>query len=282
MAWKIGITNGAYIRNGQFEEGFARMKRHGYDCVDYNLMGTDAPCYHCSREELEAEMTHIREVAAENGITVSQVHGPWRWPPQDATPEDRAERFEKMSTAVWATKFLGSPYMVVHPLTPDGASAEPHPEETRAINLDFFTRLAAVGAEAGVTVCVENMPWPDAPLTHPKALVDLVREIGSPYLKICLDTGHSAAVGIQPGQSVRDIGAELLACLHIHDNEGSRDFHWLPYTGVTDWTDFNAALHEVGYTGVVSLETSVSGKIPADIREYHEIGLCMMAKKLAE
>lgn len=282
MTWKIGIGSGGYVGSGNYEEGFARMKRHGYDCVDFGLMGTDAPCYRCSYEEMASQMTHIRTVAAANGITVSQIHGPWRWPPQDATPEDRAERFEKMSKAVWMAKFLGSPYMVVHPLTPDGAAAEPHPEETRAINLDFFTRLAAVGAEAGVTVCVENMPWPDAPLTHPKALVSLVRDIGSPYLKICLDTGHSAAVGIQPAQSVRDIGGELLACLHIHDNEGSRDFHWLPYTGVTDWTAFNAALHEVGYQGVISLETSVSGNIPADIREYHEIGLCMMAKKLAE
>jgi hypothetical protein len=41
-------------------------------------------------------------------------------------------------------------------------------------------------------------------------------------------------------------------------------------------------LNEIGYDGCLSLETNVSRKIPADIKEHHQIGLALIAKKLAE
>lgn len=31
---KVGIESGAYLGRYGFEDGLARMKRHGYECVD--------------------------------------------------------------------------------------------------------------------------------------------------------------------------------------------------------------------------------------------------------
>lgn len=87
--------------------------------------------------------------------------------------------------------------------------------------------------------------------------------------------------GESPADAVRLTG-EYLKVLHVHDNDGRMDLHWLPYYGVVDWDDFNNALNEIGYDGCLSLETNVSRKIPADIKEHHQIGLALIANKLAE
>lgn len=80
---------------------------------------------------------------------------------------------------------------------------------------------------------------------------------------------------------VRLIGKNYLRVLHVHDNNGRSDLHWHPYMGVIDWPDFTQALIDIEFEGALSLETSVSGRIPADIRDYHEKALFASAKKLA-
>ena len=83
-------------------------------------------------------------------------------------------------------------------------------------------------------------------------------------------------------QTTKTAIAEYLAALHVHDNDGKRDLHWLPYAGVIDWAAFSRALHEIGFAGALSLETRVKPSMPMDIREYHEIGLGLIARRLAE
>ena len=86
---------------------------------------------------------------------------------------------------------------------------------------------------------------------------------------------------LTPGDAVRMIGIENLYAVHIHDNDGVRDLHQTPFNGVIDWTDFGLALHEIGFAGVVSLETAVSEKIPIPLREYEEMGLSKKARYIA-
>ncbi|MBP5767054.1 MAG: sugar phosphate isomerase/epimerase, partial [Clostridia bacterium] len=99
--------------------------------------------------------------------------------------------------------------------------------------------------------------------------------------KVCLDTGHCAVCGVKAGDAVRETGKEYLAVLHVHDNNGRGDFHWLPYFGVIDWRDFTAALKEIGYDGSLSLETNVPGGVPEAAREPMELALAKMAAVLA-
>jgi sugar phosphate isomerase/epimerase len=52
---------------------------------------------------------------------------------------------------------------------------------------------------------------------------------------------------------VRLLGS-YLAVLHVHDNDGERDRHWLPGLGIVDWEAFMHALVEIGFEGTLSLE----------------------------
>lgn len=281
---KIGITKDSYFRNSEDIQALERISRHGYQAVDYSLANTDDDIYKLSDDEYVSCLTNIREKINSAGIEVYQTHGPWRWPPQDFTEEDRAERFDKMSKAIRGTKILRAKYFVIHPIMPFGCDADPEPEIFCRMNREFLTGLIRVGEENGVIVCLENMPFSGLSLSRPAEILKMVREINSPWLRVCLDTGHSAVLGMQPGDAVRLIGKEYLATLHVHDNDGKCDKHWIPYTGVIDWKDFSKALNEIGFDGVLSLETGIDNSmhLPEEIREYFEVGLANMAKHLTK
>lgn len=284
---RIGIESGAYFNAALDDQdlvagGFRRMKKHGYDCVDYQgFTDTETPLFQCSWNEWRNKLKATLKSAHDAGIEIFQSHGPWRWPPQDETEEKRAERFAKMSRSLEGAALLECPYLVVHPVMPYGWETDPEPEKFWNINLDYYSRLAEKAKQTGTTVCLENMPMPGLSLASPGRILKFVKEISSPYLRICLDTGH-AVMFEDPAASVRLLGGEYLRTLHVHDNDGRRDLHWLPYFGVIEWESFCKALGGIGYDGVISLETHVSGKFPSGLREYFEIGVARIAKEFAK
>lgn len=280
---KLGIMSGAYLDRYGLQEGLARMRAHGYECVDYdNFCDTTTPLFQGTEAEFEHSLIDVRTACADAGIQISQTHGPWRWPPRDSTEEDRAERLEKMIRSVRGTAILGCPYMVIHPIMPFGCNRDPEPERMWAMNYDFMRKLADAGQEYGVTVCYENMPMPALSIATPEAVLRFVKTLDHPNFRVCLDTGHCAVCGRSVGEAVRLLGREYLRVLHVHDNNGRGDFHWLPYEGIIDWDDFAAALQEIGFDGTLSLETHVSKDLPdGDERTAAELKLFDSAKRLA-
>ena len=279
---KTGIVSTAYFHTKNPEAGLARMKRHGYSAMDYSFIDTETPIFSASDAEFDAIMQSHRGKIEGAGIAVYQTHGPWRYPPRDGTEADRQERFEKMSRVLHGTAMLGAKYMVIHPLMPFGVGKGQDEEALLRINIDFFRRLCAVAEREGVYICLENMPFPDFPLSTPAEILAAVKAIDHPAMRVCLDTGHCVVRGVDLGDAVRQIGREYLCALHVHDNDGRCDQHQLPYHGKANWDHFTAALKEIGYEGALSLECRIKDQMPEAIREHHEIGLAMIARTLAE
>ena len=279
---KIGIESSAYVGRYGFEKGLKRMKAHGYECADYqNFVNTETELFTLSDTEFEKYLLTEKDAYAQAGIEIFQAHGPWRYPPQDFTQEDREERFDKMSRSILGTAILGCKNFILHPLMPWGADNDPEPQRRWDMNLEFFSRLCKVASDHDVTICFENMPMTKISISRPSEILDFVKAINNEHFKVCLDTGHCSVFGESPAEAVRLIGKEYLATLHVHDNNGKGDLHWIPYTGVIDWTDFSRALSEIGYEGALSLEASIPAGIPDDLRELQELSLFQMAKKLA-
>ena len=279
---KIGIESGAYLGRYGFDAGLARMKAHGYECLDYqDFANTDLPMFGMNAHDFEAYLTDHRKKLEDAGIEVTQTHGPWRWPPQDFTEEDRAERFDKMARSIVGTAILGCKNFVIHPIMPFGDNQDPDPAKLWEMNYEFMGRLVEVGRQNDVVVCFENMPMRALSISVPEAILKFVKTINSPYFKVCLDTGHCSVFGLSPAEAVRLTGKDYLQVLHVHDNDGHGDLHWLPYTGVIDWDDFSNALEEIGYEGSLSLETAARKcDDPAEM-EAREKDLFLAAKKLA-
>ena len=246
--FKVGITVDNFNCFGK--DRFKKMKEFGFDYGNYCIMELPTGM---TEEEWEAKILADKKDAEEAGVTIWQIHGPWRYPPHDETPENRAERLEAMKRSIRLTGKMGVKYWVVHPIMPFGTASDPYPEVFRQMNLDFFRQLLPVAKECGVVICFENMPMLKLTMSPPEKTLEFVREINDENFKFCLDTGHANVFGISSGEAVRMAGDDLKV-LHIHDNKW-RDDHLYPTMGTVDWKDFVQALRDINYDGVFMMET---------------------------
>ena len=263
-------------------EKYEKIRQHGFEAVDFSIADTGSELYRMGETELKRKLTEEKASADLAGIEISQVHGPWRWPPRDTTEEDRRERMEKMKRSVVIAELLSCPYVVVHPIMPFGIE-ELGTEKANAtweLNVDFFSELVSFAKQHGITVCIENMPMPAFSLATPGKVLELVEAIGGDNLKICLDVGHVAVFqNLSAGDEVRKLG-RLIKVLHVHDNMGDGDYHLHPTKGITNWRGFVDALYGIGFEGVFSLETVSDGELSDGSFEAGSIALCRLAKGL--
>ena len=73
------------------------------------------------------------------------------------------------------------------------------------------------------------------------------------------DTGHANMFDGSIGDKIRYAG-DLIKIMHVHDNDGTADQHLNPYGGNIDWADLAEALFDIGYAGVLNLETNPVSK----------------------
>ena len=268
---KIGMEysplSSGYRRYG--EQRFEKIREHGFSCLDYGMSTTSGLLYDPPVAEAEKILLEERRMIEAAGLEVFQVHGPWRWPPQDATEEDRAERLEKMERSLWMTSVMGCKNWIIHPLMPhttkdlDNGMAE----ETWKINADFFPRVLEIAKSYDITICFENMPMLRFSIATPEDILRFVKFMDDDHFKVCLDTGHVNVFNhLSIGDSVRLLGKEIRT-LHVHDNSRSIDLHQMPFFGTLNWKELADALHEIEYDGVFSLETAPPARLPDPLHD---------------
>lgn len=279
---KIGIESGTFFETDNIEKGIARIKNAGFDAIDYQgCVNTNNALFTGGISDSLAIIRKIVKNVSSSGLEISQVHGPWRWPPVDNTAEARSERFEKMSRSVEFCSELCCKYLVLHPIMPFGVSPDTNPEETWKLNLEFFGGLLQSAEKKGIIICIENMPMPEFSIASAEEVVRLVRTLDSNNVKCCLDTGHVTMFG-SPADAVKVMGGDLLKVLHIHDNDGRSDLHWIPFQGVVDWEYFAKSLAEIDYNGVLSLETNFAFHLPEELEIIYDRTLAETVKYISK
>ena len=261
---------------------FVKLRKCGYDSVDYQMCDTDTWIFNLPIEEAEEKLLEHKRLADEAGITINQVHGPWN-PNYDTTPEGRAERMEKMQKSIRFTALLGCKYWVIHPIIPVDWRDKTvgGVQETWDVNVEFMTELLKTAKEYDVTICLENLPFTEFSIARPEETLKLIEEINDDHFKMCLDTGHVMAFqDLDLADVVRQLG-ERIRVFHIHDNRrGEGDLHLFPYMGHIDWKSFIKAVKEINFTGAFSLETVPSHKLSDKTFEEMTITLANIAKEI--
>lgn len=81
----------------------------------------------------------------------------------------------------------------------------------------------------------------------------ILHNIKSEYLGVCYDSSHANIYNSSICDVLNDYGDRLMA-LHLSDNDGNEDKHWLPYYGQIDWNKILDKIKVIGYSGNISLE----------------------------
>ena len=297
--YKIGVQTKNVVTDENPAEGFSQLRQAGFTCADFSLNGyllnTDLYRSKVNRffdrteQELEQFFAPHKRGAEAAGITVNQMHMPY----PSYVPSGSKELNEYLWNIVAPKSmrvcaFFGCKYIVVHgfKLAYYLGSEEAEWAETERF-LDF---LAPMAKELGITVCIENLydsiggHLVEGPGCNAKKAEERIDRMNEKYraevLGFCFDTGHANLVGLDFERFLATLGNRLKV-LHIHDNDGVRDLHQIPFTfartrenrSSTDWEGFIRGLKAVRFNGVLSFETApVLASFPPQLKQ-RAIGL---------
>jgi sugar phosphate isomerase/epimerase len=110
----------------------------------------------------------------------------------------------------------------------------------------------------GIKICIENMPSereaPDNHLYGSCALniSALAEKLGA---CICWDVGHANISGYKQSEQMEILKGKL-DVLHIHDNDGVKDKHLLPFDGSVDWDDVARGMRCCDFAGILDVEVT--------------------------
>ena len=228
-----------------------------YDQDQFFALWAELGCRSCQmlREVgTDIDPPRAREMVERHGLSFNAIHGRFKNGIDLSNPDDhevRARSVEAMIEDGDLVRALGGRVVIVHPAAgvPSEWRGTALPADLVARRWEAFARsldaLASAGEQQGVVYAIENLPrscWigHDAP-----DLARRVREIGSPALRMCFDTGHAHLEATPPALPCAgqfEACADVVAYVHVHDNAGDGDHHLIPGEGTIDWEALSAAI----------------------------------------
>ena len=270
----IGCNSLSFATDRSDKDAIRMLAKSGFDSVDYNLNKYSvrdplSSFWSMSEDEHLAYASELKCVADENGMIIGQVHSPY--PTYFPDNDKKKQVLEIQKRAIQIAGALGSPYIVVHPNVPPEAVTALQVEKAIEDNFGYYKCLFEDLKRANVKLGIENMfNWDrsvDVPLPTVAStsdcmayMVDTLNNMcGENLFVACLDIGHAMLTGGGDPARMIDVLGSRLELLHIHDNDGKRDRHYIPFSGIINWGSVSKALVRNGYKGVLSLEIKTDG-----------------------
>ena len=149
--------------------------------------------------------------------------------PAAIDPKARALAMERLQQATELAVKYGAPKLIVHSgYVPLVFFKEWH--EDRSV--EFWEELMA-GREDDLVITVENV-MDDEPYMIRK----MIERIGNPNIRLCFDVGHAACISEVPVIEWLETLAPYLGHIHIHNNDGTHDWHKPVFDGKIDMEEF--------------------------------------------
>jgi len=193
------------------------------------------------------------EMFRKKGIHIRSIHAPFGVGCNLSDPDD-----EKRNVAIQThLKVLHKAaqaeveLVVIHPGV-GGYSSQEDMEKANLVAFESISQLIEKAEETGVDLALENMP-PNHPGYEIRQIMEPVEKINSPALGVCFDSGHAHICGNM--REFMEAVGERMICIHMQDNDGTKDMHLQPPYGTTDWSAFVDVLKEVDYRYPITIET---------------------------
>lgn len=241
-----------------YETAIKMLKKAGYDAFDMSLfrpLSDDDPLY---KEDFREYAKKLRALSDGEGIVCNQAHAPF----PSSTPEgDKdGEIFNSIVHAMEIASILGAENIVVHPK--QHLPYRANEAELKRINMEFYKSLLPYCEKFDINIAVENM-WQRNPVggsivnstcARVEEFCDYIDTLDSKRIVACLDVGHVSLCGEDMSVMIRGLGGRRLKALHVHDTDGVKDLHTLPFTSNSDFPLIMSLLAEIGYKGDLTFE----------------------------
>ena len=138
----------------------------------------------------------------------------------------------------------------------------------RERSLQSLSEIAPVAEEYGISYCLEVVNRFEQCILNTAAEGRaFVEELGSPSVKLLLDTFHMNIEEDDIAEAIRSARGVLG---HFHMGECNRK---TPGTGRMPWGPIFQALKDIGYTGAVVMEPflKTGGQVGKDIRVFRDV-----------
>lgn len=113
------------------------------------------------------------------------------------------------------------------------------------IGLKRFQKIVDYAKGLGIKVAFEN--------TKIKGYLDYIMDnIKNDNAGVCFDSGHYHAHF--KGELDFEKYKNRIFAVHLHDNNGERDMHQIPFDGTIDWASIIDNLEKANYNGPITLE----------------------------
>ncbi len=189
-------------------------------------------------------------------------------------PEGADALLRTAEQSVAASAALGAPSLNLHGTGLDGTGLPVRPveqvtEQMWAAAVATLQRIADLGEREGVVFTLENLntavDHPGTPFARAADTRSLVQAVDSRHLRMNLDLYHAQIGEGNLISLVRD-SIDWVGEIQVADVPGRCE----PGTGEIRYPAVAAALHDVGWTGVVGLEAFASSDTPTALRRFRE------------
>ncbi len=238
------------------ENKLKEMSENGFEAIE---LGTAGPW---NLEEEKQNYPFIKDfikMVNDYGIIYHGDHLPFSLPWwQFASPieERRKQAVDAFKRAVDMHGEYLPNLFVIHP------DDMPENDEIRPFMLEQLTKsMLAVCDYSPRPVCVENLVSTRL-LNKVSEAKELLNNV--PKLFMTIDVNHSLLQ--KPEDYILEIG-DRVKNLHISDNNGEKECHWLPGEGVIDFNAVLTNLEKIGYDGTFNYEV---GAEPKKIKENYD------------
>ena len=251
---EVSFTTDFITTEGLADDALEMSARAGFTHIHW--------CHHWCDDFIytEPEIEHIKCSLAKNGLKLSDTHGTHSgsgekcWYSTNETY--RLAGVELVKNRIDFTFKLGGDAVIVHGPNPrqpaDGFNAE-----YKALNKSL-DELESYARDRGVKIALENCNS-----NYENLLLPVILGRPAEYMGFCYDCGHHNQIA--PNETperrlvrdgLRNELSERLVIVHLQDNDGVHDSHWIPFNGEMDWNDVVGFLKLANYKKPLNQEVS--------------------------
>jgi len=263
----ISSSMSSFCKKMNIATSMQMVKNAGFEALDFPFSAYSSDeGSPLTLESWRSWVRQVKDLTEQLQLPICQSHASW----QQAIGDNF--RYEPPHEVYYRTmeacRQLGCRHLIFHPLRqPDRVESLSMRQRIHDYNVRWFHDLLSAAESFDVIINLENtfdshhtqkpgdLPYP---YTTAQDMLDLVRDIGSSRVAVCLDTGHANISAQDIPQMIRLLRSDL-ATVHLNDNYGYispiyEDLHLFPGYGRIDWQGVFTALEEIRFRGSYNIE----------------------------